>query len=375
MGARARLLAIAAGIALAACGQGPATTPPTAPPAVSPSPPATRSLLAVWTNLYPSAAPELRIVTLEGATIATLALPVDSDRTFSAGGDRVLHLDRAGHLWAFRADGSHTDLGLLHAPSYPATSSRTMLTARAGSFASSPTGELAWSTWLPGPPGRWQPMSYIDVFLNDRSGRPVQVHHELSEAYPVIYGWTARGPLFFMHPIADLPQPFIAIFPPLYLADATTHTTSVVWDAGEPCATQDVAADGAVGCVRVERSDATERWFAVFRRGGVEQSVDLGSDVTGAVVRFPRDAIPGEALVGIARGRYPSWSYETRVVDLATGVTARGPFPGLRPAATPWLADGSLLLEGPDGVYVVPPAGQPRLVLGGSYSVIGVITG
>jgi hypothetical protein len=381
---RARQSILAAGLALliAGCGSpsapmGKATRNPSASASASPAPtattlptptpkPAPPALIAL-TQPGPDTVLSIRLVALDGTTVASTTVP---DRSISgwpkAGPDGAYWLDGAGQLDRLGRDGAVTVVATIPAGSF---------------FAAGPGGQIAYETSSVESPAGGTPASPDNRLYLLRSGSTQLLAERSSQGtsdgaanapgippYDWYYdpiSWTDAGVL-----IARLPQggcgcgPFGMDTVQGYtgIVDPTTGIAGSVSE-DRTCPVSGAGADGTIACFHtpvIPTSKDEGRGadaLRILRNGSVVQSFDLSTQNAGGDATFNADSTQLAYATVAAGSDCASWTMLTRlrVLDLASGTAkAVGPA-GLQPVA--WLADGRLVASATSGPSAAPRTG------------------
>ncbi len=362
------MLALAVLITLPACGassQSRLSSP-------SPSPPMTQPLIAVSDTAVPGAY-KVQLISLDGKVVAQAAADFSEAWSLvSAGGDHTVWVDRSGNLWELTAAGGTREIGRLPKTEYAGIDSRIW------SFELSFDGrQWAWITeaedWNhPWPANQYDPTVYSDVWIGGSGLTPKLVYHEVSNGFLFFYRWTAKGPLFYWHPNANLAMPFPATYGGVTLVDIASATIRPMTDG-----LLDIGADGTTASSTHQGENGSS---IEFSRTGVTTLLDItgfydcdvqlrpGAKTTIALVRLAERGSPG----GVGR-----WPYRTWLVDVASGRILAEPIMDAVPVWRAWLPDGRVLLNGTgsrEGLFIYSTDGTMRTILDRQVNVVGVLT-
>lgn len=357
-----RLLALAVVLTLSACGSSSQTS------SRSPSPAVTQPLIAVSDSSVD--AHEIQLISLNGAVVAQAVADFAAPGSVpSAGGRHAVWVDRSSdNLWELTADGRTKEIATLPTVSYAGIASKVLF------FAMSFDGkQWAWITeaqdwnhrW---PANQYDPTVYSDVWIGGDGLTPKLVHHEVTDGYLVFYRWTAKGPIFYWHPYADMATPFPGPNSTVNLVDTASATIRPVMER-----LLDVGADGTMAYQGANAS------LIEFSRNGVTTKIDT-TGFYDSDIQFRPGAATTTALVGLAewsRQGVGAWPYRTGLVDVGSGRMLVQPIMNAAPAWRAWLPDGRVLLKGTgprQGLFVYSPDGSMHTILDHPVNVFGVLT-
>jgi len=363
---RARLAWSAAALTLVACAPPHGGVAQTSPPAASPTAALREPLIAVLDRPFGAAPNTLRLLRLDGAEVAAVALDPDAE-AITAAGSRML-IAGSGRLSAVERDGTTAAL-----PTLPADAD----TALVRGLVASPDG----SRWM------WasvvQSTSGVEsrVYLagSGSTGTLLLDRHESGSALQPT-AWTADGPVLSDEPLGIGGYVlFRRTFGTAALLDVGRRALRPLVPAG--CAFSDMAADGTVACVSNGREgphgdSAVSLHLTHVGRPDVVVTLPASMQQAGAAL-FRPDGSAVSLAMSPALGE-GSEQIETDLVDIASGARhAFGPA-GVMPAA--WLPDGRMVAVrlpgvagGAAGTYVVSADGSSAVLVSPGSTVIGVL--
>ena len=363
------LLLLTLSVALAACGQTPATTraasrpnpaASSAPPAATPTPATEHALIAVADDRGTT----LALYTLDGSQVARATLSSSQHSGWAAVGGGMLTFVDGGVLKGMTPAGAVRTLG-------PLTG------WNGGRVVVGPDGrQWMWAVYsADGASG-----STSSKVLLGTAGTPDRVVARQTAVGRTFMPlrWTAGGPTYQSMPMGIGGYILFgdSAMGPSYRFDPDTGQVSPVVDSS--CNLADLAADGTIACFR-----PADHSLAVLRPDGHSPfAVTLPTPAfnqEGALTFAPGPTATALAVGGATGAGPADERYQTDLLDVASRTLRPFGPAGLRPAADPWLPDGSLVAYRPagayggdPGIYTVAPDGTARRVLP-SGTPIGVV--